>query len=139
MVKFHVNAILFRTAINPRIFIMPTVIKEALKKPITPIRSKYTKTNPRETISDMFIKDSKRKVVFLNSQRNTDIENEKSILPITIKIFVKYNSKEVALLKTFEMTVSFNENITSPYNAPINNKKASIVPVKDLMSFLYSG
>ena len=88
---------------------------------------------------DMLINDSKRKIFFLNSQRKIDIENEKSILPITIKIFVKYSSMETALLKTLEMTVSFNENITSPYNAPINNKKASIVPVKGLMSFLYSG
>ena len=90
-------------------------------------------------MSDMFINDSKRKIVFLNSQRNTDIENEKSILPITIKIFVKYNSKEIALLKTLEITVFCNENMTRPYNAPTNNKKASIVPVNGLMSFLYSG
>ena len=90
-------------------------------------------------MSDMFINDSKRKIVFLNSQRNTDIENEKSILPITIKIFVKYNSKETALLKTLEMTIFCNENMTRPYNAPTNNKKASIVPVNGLMSFLYSG
>ena len=87
----------------------------------------------------MFINDSMRKIVFLNSQRNTEIENEKSILPITIKIFIKYNSKETALLKTLEMTVFCNENMTRPYNAPTNNKKASIVPVSDLMSFLYSG
>ena len=90
-------------------------------------------------MSDMFINDSVRKIVFLNSQRNTDIEKEKSILPITIKIFVKYNSKEIALLKTLEITVFCNENMTRPYNAPTNNKKASIVPVNDLMSFLYSG
>ena len=87
----------------------------------------------------MFINDSKRKIVFLNSQRNTDIENEKSILPITIKIFIKYNSKETALLKTLEMTVFCNENMTRPYNAPTNNKKVKIVPVSGLMSFLYSG
>ena len=75
----------------------------------------------------------------MNSQRKIDIENEKSILPITMKIFIKYNSKETALLNTLEMTVFWNENITRPYSAPTNNKKASIVPVNDLMSFLYSG
>mgnify|MGYP007043471657 CR=1 FL=1 len=90
-------------------------------------------------MSDMFINDSKRKIVFLNSQRNTDIENEKSILPITIKTFIKYNSKETALLKTSEMMVFCNENMNRPYNAPTNNKKVKIVPVSGLMSFLYSG
>ena len=88
---------------------------------------------------DMFNNDSRRKIVFLNSQRNIDIENEKSILPITIKIFVKYNSKEITLLKTSEMMVFCNENMTRPYNAPINNKKVKIVPAKGLMSFLCSG